>query len=318
MLAYAGKGRIVVERVDLAALVREMLALLRSAVPRIITFDFHADPASAYVEGDATQLRQVIMNLVTNASEAIGDRPGRVEVRVGIEVAPLRSLRLLHAAPDMPQQGPYVVLEVLDDGCGMDAALLGRIFDPFFSTKFTGRGLGLAALLGIVRAHHGGAQVVTAPGEGTRFLIYLPLAVNVESAPPPTIATSETLGPAAPARVLVVDDEEAVRLSVGRILRKFGYDVTAAADGAEALAAADGERAFDLVLMDVTMPAMDGPTAARELRAQGVAVPIVLMSGYAEEDLVMRGVLTHADGFLKKPFEVTELAAMVREHLARG
>ncbi|HEX7940267.1 MAG TPA: triple tyrosine motif-containing protein, partial [Gemmatimonadaceae bacterium] len=128
MLAYAGKGRLVVERVDLVELVREMLALLRSVVPRTIAFELQAGPAHPVVEADATQLRQVIMNLVTNASEAIGDRPGRVAVRIGIETAPQRSLSLLHAAPDMPPHGPYALLEVDDDGCGMDAALLGRIF----------------------------------------------------------------------------------------------------------------------------------------------------------------------------------------------
>jgi ligand-binding sensor domain-containing protein/signal transduction histidine kinase len=317
MLAYAGKGRIVLESVELAVLVREMLALLRSVVPRTISFDFHADPSPAFVEGDATQIRQVVMNLVTNASEAIGDRPGRVTVRVGVESAPLRSLALMHAAPNMPRNGPYAVLEVSDDGCGMDAALLGRIFDPFYSTKFTGRGLGLAALLGIVRAHRGGVQVITAPGKGTRFLIYLPLSTSCELPESAARAANVVLPPAAAARVLVVDDEEAVRLSVGRILQKLGYDVTDAADGAEALAVADGEHTFDLVLMDVTMPAMDGPTAAREMRARGVAVPIILMSGYAEEDLIARGVLAHANGFLKKPFEVAELAASLREQLTR-
>ncbi|HET7622795.1 MAG TPA: two-component regulator propeller domain-containing protein [Gemmatimonadaceae bacterium] len=318
MLAYAGKGQLVVERVELSELVGEMLTLVRSAVPRTIELDFMAGAAASFVEADATQLRQVVMNLVTNASEAIGEKPGRVAVRIGVEERPQSALRLLHAAGDMPQHGPYVALEVADDGCGMDAALLGRIFDPFFSTKFTGRGLGLAALLGIVQAHRGGVRVDTTPGGGTRFLVYLPLVeVLAEAEASSTREPREEPHPETAARVLVVDDEETVRLSVARILQRFGYDVITAGDGLEALAMVCADSPIELILMDVTMPAMDGPTAARQLRERGVGVPIVLMSGYAEEDLVSRGVMSHVDGFLKKPFEVLELLAAVRERLAQ-
>ncbi|HEU4566375.1 MAG TPA: response regulator, partial [Gemmatimonadaceae bacterium] len=313
MLAYAGRGRLVVEQVDVAQLVREMLALLRSAVPRTIAFDFHAAPAPAPVEADATQLRQVVMNLITNAAEAIGDGAGHVVVRVGTETAPQRELRLLHAAPDMPASGPYVVLEVTDDGCGMDPSLLGRIFDPFYTTKFTGRGLGLAAMLGIVRAHRGGVQVLTTPGRGTRFLVYLPLAGSDAREPRPAAAAPEAPAAAVRSRVLVVDDEEAVRLSLARILRKRGYEVVLADDGPAALDAARGEGAFDIILMDVTMPIMDGPAAARALRASGVDAPIILMSGYAEEELSRRGIMTHADAFLGKPFDIGALTALLRE-----
>ncbi|HEU4643684.1 MAG TPA: two-component regulator propeller domain-containing protein, partial [Gemmatimonadaceae bacterium] len=274
MLAYAGKGRLVIERVDLVALVREMLALLRSVVPRTIAFELQASAVRPVVEADATQLRQVIMNLVTNAGEAIGDRGGRVAVRIGIESGAQRALALLHAAPDMPPHGPYALLEVDDDGCGMDAALLGRIFDPFYSTKFTGRGLGLAALLGIVRAHHGGLTVASAPGRGARFRIYLPLAASVEPREQggqreATPDAAETIpAPIEHGCVLVVDDEEVVRLAAKRILRKLGYDVIVVADGAAALEVIDRRDEVDLVLMDVTMPVMDGPAAARALRAR--------------------------------------------------
>ncbi|HEU4586335.1 MAG TPA: response regulator, partial [Gemmatimonadaceae bacterium] len=317
MLAYAGKGRLVTERVELSLLVREMLTLVRSAIPRTIEFDFTTGEGSFYVEADAVQLRQVVMNLVTNAGEAIGDGPGRVKVRVRIEEQPRSALDLLHAAIDMPRHGPYVALEVLDDGCGMDRSLLERIFDPFFTTKFTGRGLGLAALLGIVRAHHGGVRVDTAPGRGTRFLVYLPLAAAPKVEEQPARDASEETAASPAARVLVVDDEESVRLSVARVLRKFGYEVMMACDGSEALAVVCGGEPVELILMDVTMPVMDGSVAARELRGRGVQIPIVLMSGYAEEELVNRGVLAHVDGFVKKPFEVSELVAAVRDRLTQ-
>jgi CheY-like chemotaxis protein len=298
-----------------------MLTLVRSTVPRTIEFDFDASQGPSPVEADATQLRQVVMNLVTNASEAIGDGPGRVTVRIGVEGRAQRELELQQAATDMPSTGPYVTLQVTDDGCGMDSALLERIFDPFFSTKFTGRGLGLAALAGIVRAHHGGVSVRSVPSRGTRFTVYLPLAASAAESEPVERPTRTEPALASAARVLVVDDEEMVRHSVARILEKFGYCTVVAADGAEAVAVVEqglgGAGSIDLVLMDVTMPAMDGPTAARELRSLGLEAPVVLMSGYAEEELVNRGVMTHADGFLKKPFEVTELLDAVRARLAQ-
>ena len=323
LLAYTGKGRLVVEKVEVAAVVREMLTLVRSTVPRTIEFDFDVSEGPSTVEADATQLRQVVMNLVTNASEAIGDGPGRVMVRIGVEESPQRALALQQAASDMPSTGPYVALQVTDDGCGMDAALLERIFDPFYSTKFTGRGLGLAALAGIVRAHHGGVSVKSMPALGTCFTVYLPLAASMAEPEPVERGAGAEPVLASSARVLVVDDEEMVRHSVARILEKFGYEAVVAADGAAAVAAVEcvagrsDARPIDLVLMDVTMPAMDGPTAARELRAKGLEAPIVLMSGYAEEELVNRGVMRHADGFLKKPFEVTELLDAVRTRLAQ-
>ncbi len=313
MLAYAGKGKVAVEKVDVAKLVDDMLALVRATVPRTIDLDFSPPPMAAVVEGDATQLRQIIMNLATNAAEAIGDRAGRVTVRVEVEHGAMRDLSLLHAASDMPAHGPYVVLDVSDDGSGIEPAILSRIFDPFFTTKFTGRGLGLAALLGIVRGHHGGLNVISAPGEGTRFLIYLPLAAGA-----PTSLASTTPPESIPAigksRVLVADDEEDVRVICEQILHELGYEVVLATDGAAALALAE-IRDVDAFLLDVTMPKLNGAAAARALREKGFAAPIVLMSGYAEEDLLRRGLTVDADGFLKKPFRAGELGAVLREVL---
>ncbi|HVX42105.1 MAG TPA: two-component regulator propeller domain-containing protein [Gemmatimonadaceae bacterium] len=311
MLAYAGKGRVAVEKVDVARLVEDMLALVRATVPRTTELAFMPPAAPAVVEADATQLRQIIMNLATNAAEAIGDRAGHVTVRVDVEERPMRELGLMHAATDMPADGPYVVLDVADDGRGIEPAILSRIFDPFFTTKFTGRGLGLAALLGIVRGHHGGLTVITAPGEGTRFLIYLP---RTEGAP--ASQTPATPPQAVPAvgttRVLVADDEDDVREICKRILKELGYDVIVATDGAAAVALAE-IREVDVFLLDVTMPKMNGAAAARALREKGFDAPIVLMSGYAEEDLLRRGITVDADAFLKKPFRASEVGAVLRK-----
>ncbi len=317
LLAYAGKGCFVVEPLDLVELVGGMLALVRSAVPRTIAFEFRGtDGPAPIVEADATQLRQVVMNLVTNASEAIGARPGQVTVRVAFESRPRRALSLLHVAPEMPASGPYALIEVTDDGVGLDPLALSRIFDPFYSTKFTGRGLGLAALLGIVRAHRGALSVITAPGNGSCFRIYLPLAnVAVARAHEAGHAGSESLRHGDGQRILVVDDEADVRHLTQRMLRKLGYDVLGAANGVGAVAAVDSGEVVSLVLMDVTMPAMDGPATARALRERGVDVPIVLMSGYAEAELAARGALSDSAGFLQKPFSERELA-LVMENAA--
>lgn len=313
MLAYTGKGQITVESVNVTALARDMLSLLRTAVPRTIELDFQSDARTAIVEADATQLRQIVLNLVTNASEAIGDRPGRVLVRVDVVMGGRGDFQLLHASPGMPERGAYVLIEVADDGAGMDPALLERIFDPFFTTKFTGRGLGLAALLGIVRAHRGGVKVITAPRSGTRFQIYLPRAAS-DAAATADGRTAPAARASARKRLLVVDDERQVAEMTQLVLEDLGYEVLLAGDGEEAVSMAM-KPGLDAILLDVMMPRLNGAAAARTMRARGVRTPIVLMSGYAEDELVTRGLKADANAFLKKPFLVPELARVVSEAL---
>ena len=312
MLAYTGKGQITVESVDVTAIARDMLSLLRTAVPRTIELDFQADARSAIVEADATQLRQIVLNLVTNASEAIGDRPGRVLVRVDVVTGARHEFQLLHASPGMPDRGAWVLLEVTDDGAGMDPALLERIFDPFFTTKFTGRGLGLAALLGIVRAHRGGVKVITALRSGTRFQIYIPRAPSDAAAAMADGRTAPAARASARKRLLVVDDEREVAEMTQLVLEDLGYEVLLAGDGEEAVSMAM-RPGLDAILLDVMMPKLNGAAAARTMRARGVRTPIVLMSGYAEDELVTRGLKADANAFLKKPFLAPELARVISE-----
>ncbi len=315
MLAYAGKGQIAIERVNLAALADEMVSLLRVTLPRSVQLTVLTTETPTIVEADPTQLRQIVMNLVTNAGEAIGDRAGHVTVRVAIEDASRDDLDLMHASTEMAEHGPYVVLDVIDDGSGMEASRLARIFDPFFTTKFTGRGLGLAALLGIVRAHKGGLKVISAPDQGTRFMIYLPLA---SAEPAPSMPTPVRAQPALHmegTRILVADDEAEIREITRVVLEQLGFEVFEAEDGVGALAQADRLRDIDVYLLDITMPNMTGAAAAEALRARGVAAPIVLMSGYAEEDLLDQGLTANADAFLKKPFLGADLARVLSEVL---
>jgi CheY-like chemotaxis protein len=318
LLAYAGKGRFVIQPVDLNALAREMLALLRTLVSRKaqVRTDFAED--LPLIEADATQVRQVVMNLITNASESLGDGGGgEIALRTGVERVADPSAYSPHAAPEAAP-GVYVLVEVADTGCGMSDETLARVFDPFFTTKFTGRGLGLAAVLGIVRSHRGILKITSEVGRGTRFQVLFPRAEA--AAPPELLAAPGKAEPVAGSGcVLVVDDEEAVRSLASRILRDAGYQVVVAGDGEEGLAAfrVAGSK-IRAVVMDLTMPGIDGLEAARRLYALREDVPVLLMSGYGEPDVMANLGGTRFAGFLQKPFVAEVLLAALHEALGRS
>ncbi|MCU0864612.1 MAG: PAS domain S-box protein [Planctomycetes bacterium] len=310
MLAYAGRGQFIVTAVDLNTLTEEMSQLLATAINKRAVLKFNLMQRLPTVRADATQLRQVVMNLITNASDAIGERSGVITVTTGLIDADLRYLREIHAPDDLPA-GRYVYLEVSDNGCGMPDAVRERIFDPFFTTKFTGRGLGLAAVQGIVRAHKGAIKVYTQQGKGTTFKVLLPALAPVES-----FAPKSPVAPALAGRgraVLVVDDEEDVRVFVRKVLEHHGFAVAVAVDGRDGVRAftADGAE-FDLVLLDLTMPHLSGGDAFRLLRAHRPEVQVVLTSGFAEEEATSGFQGKGLAGFLRKPFRAQELLAMVR------
>ncbi|MBL8731104.1 MAG: PAS domain S-box protein, partial [Planctomycetes bacterium] len=276
MLAYAGRATIVSAPFCLAAAVREMATLLRSVVSRRVDLQFELEPA--VVDGDSTPLQQVVMNLITNAGEAIGERAGRVVVRTGVRRLTAADLECPHLQVTLPV-GDYAVLEVDDDGPGMDAATAARIFEPFFSTKWTGRGLGLATVLGVVRAHHGGIRVDSAPGRGTVMTVLLPHSTNTPAPgnPPPASA------PRASGRVLVIDDEGEVRRATRLLLERAGFAVSEAGSGDEGIRLVQASPgAFDAVLIDLTMPRLDGWQVAARIHAAAPSLPRVLMSGYAD------------------------------------
>ncbi len=334
MLAYSGRGRFIVAPVRLDDLVREVRELLGSVIARTVTMQLDFPAAIPMVAGDPSQLRQVVMNLITNAADAIGDGPGTIRISAGTRVLSARD----GAAAQQPgtvglSPGEYVWLEVRDDGAGMDADTQARIFDPFFTTKPAGRGLGLAAVQGIVRSHGGRILVVSQRGQGTTFTLLFPSAhsvagpssgvrprVGVDASSPaagspaagtPPAEHPVTVSPSL-SRVLVVDDERLVR-DVARVaLRRAGYSGTEVATGEEAVSIFETARdAFDLVVLDLTLPGIQGRAVMQTLRAGRADIPILLTSGYTAEEA---GDLTMAPRtiFLQKPWRPEQLVTCVR------
>ena len=316
MLAYSGKGRFAVESLDLSRLVEEMAHLLEVSISKKVALKYDIAADRLPIEADPTQLRQVVMNLVTNAAEALGDRGGSVAIRTGVMTADRNYLSGTYWDEEL-SEGDYAYLEVADTGCGMDRSTLERIFDPFFSTKFTGRGLGLAAVLGIVRGHRGAVKIDSQPGRGTTFRVLLPTSPNVvEDDPQPPRISEKWQGSGL---ILVVDDEESVRTFVKRLLEKHGFTVVTARDGREALDVFRSQ-CDDIVavVLDLTMPLMDGKETFRELRRLRSDVQVILTSGYNERDATNQFEGQKLAGFVEKPFQRGYLISILRQALDVG
>ncbi|GAB6083317.1 hypothetical protein JCM30471_22310 [Desulfuromonas carbonis] len=309
MLAYSGRGKFVIESIDLNRLIETMMHMLEVSITKkaVLRFDFSQQlPA---VEGDATQLRQVIMNLVINASEAIGERSGVIAISTGAMDCDHSYLRDTWLDEGLAA-GLYVFFEIADTGCGMDQETIQRIFDPFFSTKFTGRGLGMAAVLGIVRGHKGAIKVYSEPGQGTTFKVLLPACALPPETGQEDTPVEEWQGSG---QVLLVDDEETVRAVGKMMLQELGYEVITAADGREALELFKAHREeIVLVLMDLTMPHMGGEDAFRELRRLDPQLKVIITSGYNEQEVALRFVGKGLTGFLQKPFRLAVLRETLR------
>jgi PAS domain S-box-containing protein len=317
MLTYAGGASFERKPLDLSRAVEEMSDLLHSAAPRA-ELAIDCPPGLPWIEAEATQVRQVLLNLVTNAAESLGARGGSIRVRTGR----LRAERAL-LAEALPSgscaEGDCVLLEVVDDGDGMDDATRARIFEPFFTTKFQGRGLGLAAVLGIVRGHRGAILLDSRPGQGTRFRVLFPAvaaervgAADSQAGLPP----AEVAAPVSGAAVLLVDDDEPVREVTGEFLRRAGFRVLEAGGGREALALF-GERGegIGVVLLDVVMPDLGGDELLTALRERRPDVRVLLWSGHPEDAARARVGDAGPAGFVRKPCEPGELVARVRAAL---
>jgi len=312
MLAYAGKGTFLVKRLDLNATVEEIAHLLEASISKKIHLAFQLSPELPGLDADPAQIEQLILNLITNAADAIGDREGTIRLATGF--LDLNAAELMELLPGQPlAPGPFLTLEVTDDGSGILPEVLDRIFDPFFTTKSTGRGLGLSAMLGILRAHRGGIKIYSEPGRGSTFRLFLPAL-----APGPVVGEEhpEAHPWKGQGTILVVDDDEDVRAATRAQVESHGFSTLEARDGQEAVELFSLRReAIDLVLMDFSMPRLDGREALRAMRRLDPRVKVILCSGFDEG---ASGVQADADvptAFLQKPFRHGALSRVLREAL---
>ena len=311
LLAYAGKTPMSIADVDVTAVANETQQILRSALPKNTHVHWQPPTSPMHAQADATLLMQVIVNLMTNASEALEGKAGNIHLELA-RASQTQAKRGDDTWAIPPESRDYVVLTVRDEGSGMDADTRRRIFEPFFSSKFIGRGLGLSAVLGIVRDHQGALRVESTPEVGTTVSVYLPStdqSTQVAATPPLEKPAWHVSGLA-----LVVDDELAVRTVVQRMLERIGFDVVSAADGGQAMerVTSHGD-ALRLVLLDVTMPGISTRETVLDIHAANPSVPIVLMSGY-DENAATRELAEHGvAGFLKKPFRIDAAILAIRD-----
>lgn len=316
MLAYAGKGRYVIETMDLGDLVSEISVLIRTSIPKTVELKLDLTPNLPPIDADPAQVQQVVMNLVINGAEAIGENTaGKVEIRT--------SLLEINAGeapgffgPGQSAAGAYVQLEVRDTGSGMDEATKSRIFDPFFTTKFTGRGLGLAAVQGIVKGHGGAIRVYSTPGHGTTFLIQFPVSRRNAAAVLPKGPDVASIPAGSVA--LVIDDEEAIRELATNVLSRAGMRVLLAEDGKSGVELfRRHNRIVSMVILDLTMPVMGGEEALPQIKRINPDVPVILSTGFDEGEAVRRFSGLKPQGFLQKPYTTERLVEAVAATLNR-
>jgi PAS domain S-box-containing protein len=304
MLAYAGKGRFTLQYLDLNEVVRETLELLEVSITKKAGLRVELRPELSKVYADPAQIRQVVMNLVINASEAIGDKPGLIRIRTGLVKADNTYFQKAYMATELPP-GEYVFVEVSDTGCGMSPETQARIFDPFFTTKFTGRGLGLAAVIGIVRGHNGALKIDSQLGKGSTFKFLLPAPVVTVQQAPSSSTTNVVANWRAGGTILVVDDDPCVRAVTTRMIEAAGFDVLQAVDGRHGVEVfAQKQHDIRAVLLDMAMPNLNGREAFEEMRRIRPDVKVLLISGFSEQEAFDGPA---PSGFLQKPFKPEDL-----------
>ncbi len=325
MLTYVGKGLVSKKRLNLNELVRENAEILKVAASSAVSMELHLSAEIPAVMADEASIQQVVMNLITNAAESIQQQPGIIVMTTGIQCCDQVCLAT-SLLVEKPKPGRYVFLEVSDNGCGMDDDTLKRLFDPFFTTKFAGRGLGMSAVMGIMKTHGGALFVESEPGKGTTFRALLPvleddslfpatalpmagLAADGEAA---KCLSEQNQPPERPLSgvVLVVDDEKSVLRICSKMVQLCGFTVMTACDGLEAVAKfRDHADEISLVLMDLTMPNMDGLAAMSEIYRIRPDSKVILSSGFNEDELSERITSQPPSGFIRKPYSMNVLEA---------
>jgi len=314
MLAYSGRGRFNITSLDLSEIVREMVNMIEVSTSKKAVVNYFLKEDLPFMEGDASQIRQVILNLITNASEAIGDQIGSISISTGIRECS-RSYLADSFLEGEPVEGTYVYLEVSDTGCGIDKESIGRLFDPFYTTKFTGRGLGLSAVHGIVRGLKGAIKVTSRQGHGTTFTALFPVSGDQNSVEkevreknPVEIGFSGTL--------LIADDEESIRMVGKRLLERLGFNVLTADNGSHALDIFRKEfQQIDCTILDMTMPELDGKQTFRQMRKIKPDARIILSSGYTEQEVTENLLEEGLSGFIQKPYRLSSLSEKLAEVL---
>ncbi len=315
LLAYSGKGKFVVQRVAVNGLVRDLKDLLKMAVPRNVSIVYELGERLPYIEGDVNQLNQVFINLVINGAEAVGLNNGVITLKTSCRDCEMADFADVLSENTLPS-GTYVVVSVDDTGSGMEKAVVDRIFDPFFTTKIKGRGLGLAAVLGIVRSHRGGIRVTSRPGSGTCFEVLLPTSDRTSRNPPQRLSAVPIWK--GHGTVLAVDDEPTVLRAAERLLKHMGFSVICASDGQEALDQfRDLLDAVDCVLLDISMSGMSGITVMKEIREIQPSVPVILTSGFSEEQVFDEKDKPSPSAFIQKPYDFEKLSRTLHQVLGR-
>lgn len=316
MLAYSGRGRFATAELDLSKIVRDLTDLLRVSISKSARLEMVLGSDLPLIQADATQLQQVLMNLVTNSSEAIGDQPGTITVRTCRRECDAAYLSGSRTAIK-PKPGDYAVLEIKDTGSGMDEVICGKLFDPFFTTKFVGRGLGMSAVLGIAQGHQGAIMVSSEPGKGTVVSVLFPAAPATartakerderppgdKSAPSPISGT-----------VLIADNDAEVRAVTELLLERMGLSVLSADNGKSAVKLFR-KHAGDIkfVLIDLSMSKLDGAKTLAEIRRVRPDAKVVLTSGYEGSELMQRHQAENIDAFIQKPFDFEDFKKIVQQ-----
>ncbi len=310
MLAYSGKGKFVVKPLNLSEMVDDITKLLKVSIVKNVTININLDPQLPAVDVDEAQIQQVIMNLVINASDAIGDHDGTITVETGVMNTDDSSWQTSFVQDDL-SQGRYVYLEVSDNGCGMDEKTLQHIFDPFFTTKFTGRGLGLSAVLGIIRGHQGTLKVDSKPGKGTCFRMLLPISHQKVTSDEMTQENEKNWHSSG--TILIIDDEDAILEIASIMIEDMGFKAVTAVDGIEGVKAyRQYQDEITAVLLDMTMPKMDGQECFQELHKINNEIIVILSSGYNEQDAISHFTNKGLAGFIQKPYRSEALEQVIR------
>ncbi len=320
MLAYSGRGTFVVRPLHLDKVARETVELAKVGISKKISFEYDFEEALPPIMGDVAQMHQVMMNVITNAAEAIGDEVGVITVGAQRKILDQDALTRVYFHAN-PEPGDYVCLSVRDTGCGMDAEQKTKIFDPFFSTKFAGRGLGLAALLGIVRGHKGAVDVYSEINQGTIFKLYFPVmkkdALKKHAPEDDTKEKDKSLRKwKTSGTALVADDEEAVRVFTSEVLQRHGLTVITADDGKEAIELYEQHKSeVRVALIDLMMPFVNGQEVLEHIRQDNPELPIIISSGYSETEILERFRENPPNSFIQKPYRALALSSILRTTL---